>query len=654
MSNIKKNQFKAVLIGETNLCTQCADYLINNNWEIIFLVSDDQIVINWANRNSIAILPTTQLNAITNNRKKIYLFSIINPHIIPKAILEHKNIILALNYHDAPLPKYAGINSTSWTIINNEKQHGVTIHKIAAGPDTGDIAAQALIPITADETAMSLNLKCSEQFLVLFKEVIAKIATKTLEFTKQDLTQRTYYGLQHIPHNYAIINGIKDLETINRLLRALTFGDEYENPVATVKIYLDGKFYIVGAGSSRPANNDDIVGRENRAPTVEDTISFTAIQDIYGNDTELKIKYQDLLAEYQLTNDDLQYLSTIKASEKKYKKQILKFLNEHSDVPMQHLSSSSPDLIAETACHATIAIAEHTNANTALALTYFILLRFFRDDFILTLYTVDENIPVSLRNLVENRNFIYVSHDLLNNRFDMVESNLTQLQQNSYTITKDFNYRYKIAALTDIAITLGNVACTDQHKLIISIGNNSIKITGDIFLQTEINSIATALNTVLTKNIKNEIRTKDLKHIKILSAEEYHRIVYEFNQTDSSYPHDKTIHDLFAEQVLKTPDNIAVVYEDKKLTYQELNNKANQLANYLLKKHAIKPDDLIALILNRSEYMIIAILAVLKAGAAYVPISPDYPDERIKYILDDTKTKIAINDSYFRKKFFLT
>ena len=139
----------------------------------------------------------------------------------------------------------------------------------------------------------------------------------------------------------------------------------------------------------------------------------------------------------------------------------------------------------------------------------------------------------------------------------------------------------------------------------------------------------------------------------LLDAKQYHKIVYEFNKTAKAYPNDKTIHQLFEEQVLKTPDNIAVVYEDKKLTYQELNNQANQLANYLLKNYEIKPDNLIALILNRSEYMIIAILAVLKTGAAYVPISPDYPDERIKYILDDTKTKIAINDNCFKKKFFL-
>jgi non-ribosomal peptide synthetase component F len=139
----------------------------------------------------------------------------------------------------------------------------------------------------------------------------------------------------------------------------------------------------------------------------------------------------------------------------------------------------------------------------------------------------------------------------------------------------------------------------------------------------------------------------------ILSSEQYKKIVFEFNQTEKPYPRDKTIHKLFEEQVLKTPDNIAVIYEDRKLTYQELNNKANQLANYLLKHYEIKPDDLIALLLNRSECIIIAILAVLKTGAAYVPISPDYPEERIKYILEDIRAKIAINDCCFKKSFFL-
>ena len=114
--------------------------------------------------------------------------------------------------------------------------------------------------------------------------------------------------------------------------------------------------------------------------------------------------------------------------------------------------------------------------------------------------------------------------------------------------------------------------------------------------------------------------------------------------SDMKSPHNKTIHQLFEDQVAQTPDNIAVVYEDKHLTYQELNAKANQLAYYLINHYKINPDDLIALCLDRNEYMLIAMLGTLKAGAAYVPMDPSYPDERIKHILQDTKTQLVLTN----------
>ncbi|MEI8054739.1 MAG: amino acid adenylation domain-containing protein [bacterium] len=140
---------------------------------------------------------------------------------------------------------------------------------------------------------------------------------------------------------------------------------------------------------------------------------------------------------------------------------------------------------------------------------------------------------------------------------------------------------------------------------------------------------------------------KNNKHISsysLLDDKQYQKIVREFNQTEKDYPRDKTIHKLFEEQVLKTPDNIAVAYEDTKLTYQELNNKANQLANCLHYNYDVKPNDLIALYLDRSEQMLITIIGVLKAGAAYVPIDPKLPDERINYIFDNTKSKIILTN----------
>ncbi|KAB2832359.1 MAG: amino acid adenylation domain-containing protein, partial [Caedimonadaceae bacterium] len=109
-------------------------------------------------------------------------------------------------------------------------------------------------------------------------------------------------------------------------------------------------------------------------------------------------------------------------------------------------------------------------------------------------------------------------------------------------------------------------------------------------------------------------------------------------------PKEKTIHKLFEDQVKKTPHNVAVVYEDQELTYQQLNEKANQLAHYLRTLGA-GPDTLIAIAMDRSLEMIIGILGVLKAGAAYVPLDPDYPADRLQFMLEDTNAPFIITDT---------
>lgn len=109
----------------------------------------------------------------------------------------------------------------------------------------------------------------------------------------------------------------------------------------------------------------------------------------------------------------------------------------------------------------------------------------------------------------------------------------------------------------------------------------------------------------------------------------------------------KNIQQLFEDIVSLKPNNIAVVCDGTELTYAQLNEKANQLANYLINTYQIQSEDLIALHLDKSEQLIITILAILKSGAAYVPIDPNYPEERIAYMLFDTKAKIIItNDKY--------
>jgi non-ribosomal peptide synthetase component F len=96
------------------------------------------------------------------------------------------------------------------------------------------------------------------------------------------------------------------------------------------------------------------------------------------------------------------------------------------------------------------------------------------------------------------------------------------------------------------------------------------------------------------------------------------------------------MHQLFESQVNLTPDAIAVVFEERQLTYQQLNAKANQLANYL-KEQGVAPEVLVGICAERSLEMVVAILGILKASGAYVPLDPAYPQERLAFILEETQ-----------------
>ncbi|MEH7354706.1 amino acid adenylation domain-containing protein, partial [Neobacillus drentensis] len=133
--------------------------------------------------------------------------------------------------------------------------------------------------------------------------------------------------------------------------------------------------------------------------------------------------------------------------------------------------------------------------------------------------------------------------------------------------------------------------------------------------------------------------------IEMLSEEEKKEIVVDFNNTKTQYPMDKTICEVFEEQVKKTPDNIAVVYEDRKLTYRELNEKANQLAGVLRGK-GVKADTIVGIMVDRSVEMMVGIMGIIKAGGAYLSISPEYPNDRIKYMLEDSKTTLLLTQKH--------
>jgi len=128
-----------------------------------------------------------------------------------------------------------------------------------------------------------------------------------------------------------------------------------------------------------------------------------------------------------------------------------------------------------------------------------------------------------------------------------------------------------------------------------------------------------------------------------LSSSEQQRLLQEFNDTSVGYPEDKTILDLFVQQVEHSPLQTAVIFEDRSLNYRQLDQFSNQLAHSLIQK-GVGIDSLVPVCLERSPEMIIAIIGILKAGAAYVPIDPAYPQDRIQYMYDDVKASVVVTD----------
>jgi amino acid adenylation domain-containing protein len=143
------------------------------------------------------------------------------------------------------------------------------------------------------------------------------------------------------------------------------------------------------------------------------------------------------------------------------------------------------------------------------------------------------------------------------------------------------------------------------------------------------------------------IPTIQIRNLKMMSAAEHRNIIEDFNRTDVTYPSEKTVHEQFEDQVRLNPDKTAVLAGGRSLSYAQLNEASNQLAHWLKEKYEIKPDDVIGLLLGRSERMICGMLAVLKSGGAFLPVDPGYPINRIKYILNDAGVKVLVSESQY-------
>nr|NIT60074.1 amino acid adenylation domain-containing protein [Fodinibius sp.]NIY28657.1 amino acid adenylation domain-containing protein [Fodinibius sp.] len=167
----------------------------------------------------------------------------------------------------------------------------------------------------------------------------------------------------------------------------------------------------------------------------------------------------------------------------------------------------------------------------------------------------------------------------------------------------------------------------------------SFEYATDLFDKSTVTRMLEHLEIILKAAVTNPDRP--ISHLPLLTEAEQHQLLVEWNDTKRDYPRDRCIHKLFEEQVEKTPDAIAVVFEDQHLTYRELNRQGNQLARYL-QTLGVGPDVLVGVCCEREISMVVGLLATLKAGGAYVPLDPAYPQDRLVFMLKDGQAPVLL------------
>lgn len=228
----------------------------------------------------------------------------------------------------------------------------------------------------------------------------------------------------------------------------------------------------------------------------------------------------------------------------------------------------------------------------------------------------------------------------------------------SYTNLFDVMFTYQNTEKNNILInnTIGKILYADTNiaKFNLSFEINPNDYSFTIEYKTDLfkrNTIEGFYNHYI--NLLREIQNNPditIKDISVFSKTEKEQLLYGFNDTKMDYSSDKTISELFEKQVEKTPDTTALIFEDISFTYRELNEKANQLAHYL-RSNGIKNGNIVGIMLNRSPELIISMLAILKSGAAYLPIDPTYPENRINYIISDSNIDTLITSSNLNNEF---
>jgi amino acid adenylation domain-containing protein len=682
MNEVENGKFSCFIIGGGTLPIRCAEILLRAGHKICAIASSDKEVKRWAKENSISHLSPGANLAEQISEPFDYLFSIVNEHILREDILLLPRR-MAINYHDAPLPKYAGTHATSWALLNGESVHGISWHLITETVDAGDVLKQEPVEISERDTALTLNTKCYEAAIKAFSELVADLSTGNVVVQKQNLAERTFFPRFKRPANGGVISWNKPAAEISRLVRALNFGN-HPNPLGTAKFAVGDDFLIASeieildSKAASPAGTVNEIGEDFlKLSTADFEVALRNVFELDGRPisiADLVTKF-DLREGSRLPNLEDETLGLIETAYKNNCRNEAFWVKKLAAIEPAVPPLANSIAVSNRPSYETVPLSLDSEIANFLKKsgenneTSDLLIAAF-GAFLARLNGV-ENFDVAYRSEKQPETLelkkLFVEQVPL--RFQVkFNQNFTEFLQsfkkeieatdNHQIFARDLiarfpqlrsiaesNNKFSLPAAVAKVKTLDDYHPTVGNELTLAISesedeSNCFWIYDRKRIDAEnVNKLTDCFRTFL-RGIAADAESQ-IAFLPLLTETESRRVLIEWNENRRDYPKDSCIHQLFEAQVNRTPEETALIFGDERLTYRELNERSNHLSHYL-KKLGVGAETLVGVCVPRSIEMIVGILGILKAGGAYVPLDPAYPKDRLAYMLEDSRAAVVL------------
>ncbi len=614
--------FSCLLQGNDTLTIHCGGMLLDAGHTVLAVVTRDDRVADWATDNGLSVHTTGE----TIDGQADWLLSIANTDVIPDSVLA-KGTKGAVNFHDGPLPRYAGLNAPVWALLNGETRHGITWHVIEGGIDEGRIVAQRMFDVAPDDTALTLNAKCFSAAIDCFGDVISALENALSGAVAQDLSQRSYFGLKDKPFAGGAIDFDMPSADILRLVKALDHGD-YRNPLSVPKIVLDDRVVLVrkaehadGQGAPGTVLSSDTTSVT--IATADGAVHLSGLSDLLGASAPAGLAPGAVLPVPDFNGLDAA-LKLATDGERKWERLLGDFRPAIWSDPQRGTGqfdvalNGTPDALATAFAVVAAALTEYDDIDLAVAAEDPV--HAAHAPWHPVRFATSQGLGAAKHGLIEalNAEAKPLAADLM-----------ARLPSIPKRAVPDAAFS-KTGALTGAALTLAR----DTSHLYADLSRIS---------EAEARLIAARVEH-LAAQLDGLDDATPVSDLPVLPESERELVLNTWNATEAVYAKDTCIHEHFETQAKATPDAIALVYRGESLTYAQLDARANQLA-HVLQDMGAGPNKPIGLHVRRSTELLIGALGILKAGGAYLPLDPAYPADRIALYVADSGTDIIVGET---------